>query len=157
MHHVFVALAHGAGAELGGVQAGVGLGDGEAGLLLAGDQRRQPAGALFVVAEHHDGIEAEDVHVHGRRAGEAGARGGDGLHHQGGLGHAQAGAAMFRRHGDAEPAVARQVGVQRLGETAFTVAFQPVFVGIARADAGHGVAQRQLIGGECKVLSLIHI
>jgi hypothetical protein len=37
------------GLQLGGVQAGVGFGDGEAGLVLAGDQRRQHAALLLIV------------------------------------------------------------------------------------------------------------
>ncbi|MCY1535989.1 hypothetical protein D9M68_714240 [compost metagenome] len=151
MHDVFVALAHGAGAELGRVQAGVRLRHGEAGLLAARDQRLQPAAALLVGAEHDDGVQAEDVHMDGRSAGKARAGGGDGLHHQRGFGHAQAGAAVLLRHGDAQPAVARQVGVQRFREAAFAVALQPVFVGIAVTDAGDGIAQRQLLGSEFKV------
>ncbi|MNY14230.1 hypothetical protein D3C86_1473990 [compost metagenome] len=151
VHDVFVALAYGPGAEFGRVQAGVRFGDGKAGFLAAGDQRLQPAAALLVAAKHHDGVQAEDIHVDGGRAGEAGARGGDGLHHQRGFGHAQAGAAILLRHGDAQPAVAGQVGVQRFREAALAVALEPVFVGVAVADAGNGVAQRQLLGSEFKV------
>ncbi|KAG1432866.1 hypothetical protein G6F57_022626 [Rhizopus arrhizus] len=90
----------------------------------------------------------------GGRTGKPRARGRDGLHHQCGFGHAQSGAAVILRHGDAQPAVARQVGVQRLGKAAFAVAFQPVFIGVTVANARNGVTQRQLIGGEGKVHQL---
>ena len=64
---VAVALALGAQLQLRRVEAGVRLGDGEAGLLLAFRHRRQHALALLVVAEHDDRVEAEDVHVDRRR------------------------------------------------------------------------------------------
>ncbi|MNX61053.1 hypothetical protein D3C86_919780 [compost metagenome] len=151
VHHVLVTLAHRACRQLGGVQAGIGFGHGKAGLLAAGDQGFQPTAALLVGAEHHHGVQAEDVHVYSRRAGKARAGRGDSLHHQRRFGHAQARAAILRRHRNAQPAVASQVGVQWLGKAAFAVAFQPVFVGVAVADARYGVAQRQLLRGEGKV------
>ncbi|KAG0744167.1 hypothetical protein G6F24_016119 [Rhizopus arrhizus] len=154
MHHILVALADGPRGQLGGVQPGVRLGHGEAGLLAAGDQRLQPSRTLLVAAEHDDRVQAEDIHMDGGRTGKPRARGRDGLHHQCGFGHAQSGAAVFLRHGDAQPAVARQVGVQRLGKAAFAVAFQPVFIGVTVANARNGVTQRQLIGGEGKVHQL---
>ena len=83
------------------------LGHGEAGLLAAGDQRLQPSRTLLVAAEHDDRVQAEDIHMDGGRTGKPRARGRDGLHHQCGFGHAQSGAAVFLRHGDAQPAVAR--------------------------------------------------
>jgi hypothetical protein len=83
-----VAAALGPGLELRRVEAGVGLGHGEAGLLLAADQRRQHARLLLLRSEHHDGVEPEDVHVHRGRAAHAGAGLGNGLHHHRGLGDA---------------------------------------------------------------------
>ncbi|MNJ45829.1 hypothetical protein D3C77_409410 [compost metagenome] len=71
MQHVVVALAHGAGLELGGVQAGVGLGDHEAGAVLAGNQRRQHAQLLFLAAELDHRVQAENVHVYRRGAAHA--------------------------------------------------------------------------------------
>jgi hypothetical protein len=55
-------------------------------------------------AEHHGRMQAEDVHVHRRRARQPGAGGGDGVHHERRFGDAQAGAADIPRHRDAQPA-----------------------------------------------------
>ncbi len=70
---VFVALPLRPGLQLRGVEPGVRLGDGEAGLFPAVDDRRQHAAALRVVAEHHHRVEPEHVHMHRRSARHTGA------------------------------------------------------------------------------------
>ncbi|MGX1043962.1 hypothetical protein AB7M41_003668 [Bradyrhizobium diazoefficiens] len=101
---VAVVLGDRAGLELGGVEAGIGLGDGEARLLAALDHRRQHALALLLGAEHDDGIEPEHVDMHGRGAGHAGAGFGNGTHHDRRFRDAEPRAAIGLRHADAEPA-----------------------------------------------------
>ncbi len=119
---VAVAPPHRAGFQLRRVEAGIGLGDREAGLLLAGDERGQHAALLCLGAEHHHRVQSENVHVHGGSARHAGAGFGDGLHHERRLGDAESGAAVFLRHGDAEPATFRERLMKIVGKTALTVA-----------------------------------
>ncbi len=135
-----VAVAHGLGLEMRGVEPDIGFGDGEARLLLAADERRQKAPLLLLAAELHHRVQAEDVHVQRRCAAEPGARLGDRLHHGGGLADAEAGAAVFFGHGDAEPAVARDGGVELLGETALAVALEPIGVAEPGTEPLDGVA-----------------
>ena len=151
MHHIVRALAPGKTLQLEGVQPGVGLGHGKAGLVLASDQRRQHALLLRVAAEHHHRMQAKDVHVHRRRARQAGAGGGDGVHHQRRLGDAQAGAAVGFGHGDAQPAGVGQRAVEVVGKAPLTVLAQPVVGVERRADALDGVLNLLLLGGEGEV------
>ena len=151
LQHVVVAEVAGEGLEPGGVQAGVGLGHGEARLLLAADQRRQPALLLLVAAEHHDGVQPEDVHVHGRGAGEARARFADRLHHQRRLGDPEPRAAMLLRHGDAQPAGLRDRGMELVRKTAVAVALEPVLRVEALAQLEDCVANGALLGGEGEI------
>jgi hypothetical protein len=116
-----VAVAQRARLELERVQPGVRLGHREAGLVAAGDQRRQPARLLLVVAEHHHRVQPEDVHVHRRSARQAGPGGRDRLHHQRRLGDAQARAAPGLRHRDAQPAGIGQRLVELVREAAVAV------------------------------------
>ena len=131
---VNVAAALGAGLQLCGFEAGIRLGHREAGFFLAGDDRRQHAALLLLGAVNDDRIEAENIHVHGGRAGQAGARRGDGLHHDGGFGDAEARAAIGFRDADAEPAVVGERAIELFGKFAVAVALQPIIVAKARAD-----------------------
>ncbi|MCY1408933.1 hypothetical protein D9M71_242660 [compost metagenome] len=65
MQHVVIAFAYRTGLQLGGIEAGIGLGDHETGAMLAGNQRRQHAVLLLFATEFHHRIEAENIHVHG--------------------------------------------------------------------------------------------
>ncbi len=125
---VVIAAALGAHLDRRGIEPGIGLGHGEARLVLAGDQRRQHAALLFVRAEHHDRLQAEDVHVNRRRPGHGRAGFGDRLHHDRGLGDAEPGAAVLLRHCDAEPAGSGQGGVQLVRKIAAAIVLQPVGV-----------------------------
>ena len=131
---VFVALAHRAGLQLRGVESGIRLGDGEAGFVGAGNDRRQHPPALFLGAEHDHGIEPEHIHMHGGGAGHAGAGFRDRPHHDRGVGDAQARAAIFLGNADAEPAGIGQRAVEVGGIAALLVLLQPVGVVEARAD-----------------------
>src|SRR5688572_15894026 len=133
------------------VQPGVGLSDGKASALLPGDERRKPAALLLLRAEYDDRIEAEDVHVHRRGAGEARARLGDRLHHHRRLGDAEPRAAVGLGHRDTEPAVARERLVKVGGESAFAVALEPVIVAEALAELRNRLADALLLGGERKI------
>ncbi len=68
-------LTHRARLQLERVQSGIWLRHTKTGAVATCDQRGQPALLLLVTAEHHHRVQAEDVHVHSRRAGKAGARG----------------------------------------------------------------------------------
>ena len=63
MHDVSVTLAHGLGFQHQCVEPGVGFGHAEASLVLALNDRWQPARLLFVRPEHHDRVKAEDIQV----------------------------------------------------------------------------------------------
>jgi hypothetical protein len=146
-----VAGALGARLEARGVEAGVGLGDGEAGLFLALDQRRQHPALLFFGAEDRDGLQAEDVHVHGRSARQARARLRDGLHHHRGFGDAQATATVFGRQADAQPATVSERAVQLVRKAADAVALEPVSVVEAGANLANGLADGFVFFGDGKV------
>ena len=148
---VAVAVFFGAGFEVGGVEAGVGFGDGEAGFFAPGDEGGEEAAFLFVGAVDDDGLEAEDVDVDGRGAGHAGAGLGDGLHHDGGFGEAEAGAAVFLGHADAEPAAGGEGCVKCGGEAGALVVGAPVVVAEIGADAFDGGFDAALLVGEFEV------
>ncbi len=146
-----IAVFFGAGFEVCGVEAGVGFGDGEAGFFPAGDEGGEEAAFLFVGAVDDDGLEAEDVDVDGRGAGHAGAGLGDGLHHDGGFGEAEAGAAVFLGHADAEPAAGGEGGVELGGEAGALVVGAPVVVAEIGADFLDGGFDGALLVGEFEV------
>ena len=70
---------------------------------------------------------------------------GDFMHHDRGLGHAEAGAAILLRHGDAEPAGVGHRAMKLERELAVVVARQPVIVTETRDDRAHAFANRRLI------------
>src|SRR5690606_28795183 len=81
----------------------------------------------------------------------AGAGFGDGAHHHRGLADAEAGAAIFLRDADAEPAILRH-GIVELGrEVAALVLLAPVIIVETGADAGDRLADHFLIGGEGEI------
>ncbi len=140
-----ITVLYGFGFEPCRIQARIGLGHAKTGFVRAGDQRRQPAAFLLVGAEYDDGIQAEDIHVDRRRARHAGARCGDRLHHERGFDDTETGAAVLLRHGDAEPAVARERLMKIVREAAIAVFFQPIIGVKAGADFFDGCANRELL------------
>ncbi|MNN19673.1 hypothetical protein D3C81_1329240 [compost metagenome] len=139
------------GLEPGGVQARIGLGHAEAGLLLAGDQWRQVTALLFVGTKHHHRIQAEHVHVHCRGAGHARAGLRNGLRHQRGLQNAKAGAAKCFRHRHAQPPACAQRLVERMRIGAGLVEPVPVLHVELRADRLDCLHDGFLLFGKLKV------
>ena len=148
---VAIAAAIGTRGDLGGVEAGVGLRDAKARLVLAGDDRGQHAALLCVGAEHHHRVEAEDVEVDGRCAGHAGTGLGDRLHQYRGFRDAETGPAICFRHGDAEPVAVCHGGEEGVGEGRRPVTLQPVRIVEAGADLQHLFADLLLFCGEGEV------
>ncbi len=127
-------LAFRGGLELCGFQACVRLGHRKAGFFLSRSDRRQHAAFLLRGAVKHHGMEPENIHVHGGSAGQPGAGGGDGVHHRGGFGDAEARAAELLRDADAEPAAVGDRAIEFLGKVSVAVALKPIIVAKARAD-----------------------
>src|SRR4029077_2744772 len=125
---ITIAVAPGARLQPRGVQPGVRLSDGKTGALLAAREWRQHALLLLVSAEHHDGVESEDVHVDGRCATHPRAGFGDGAHHQPPLEDAEAGSAILLGDADAEPTVLRERGDEFLRKPSLAIPLQPVIV-----------------------------
>ena len=123
---VFLAVPDRLGLDPGGIQARIGLGHTEAGAVLTRDQGWQQALFLFIRAMHYNRIGAEDIDMHGGAARKSRPRFGDGLHHQRSLDHAQARAAIFFRHGDAQPSAIRQILDEVLRKFAIRIAGQPI-------------------------------
>ncbi len=103
------------------------------------------------VAVDHDRVEAKNIHVHGGGAGEAGARRGDRLHHDGGFGDAETGTAIGLRDADAEPAAGGDGAAEFFGKRPVAITLEPIIVAKARADFLHRLAQRQLKLGQGEV------
>ena len=146
VHDVAVAVADRAGRQARGVEAGVGLGHAEAGAHLAANQRRQHPLLLLRRAVHDDRMRAEDVEMDGRAGRERAAGVGDRLHQDRGFGDAEPRAAVFLRHGDAEPAGFRDGLVEFDRERAGLVALGPVVVAEPFAQGADGIADRCALG-----------
>ena len=73
------------------------------------------------------------------------------LHQEGRLGDAETGAAVFLRHGDAEPVAFGHGGKERIREGRGPVALQPVGVVEAAAELQHLVADLLLLVGQGEV------
>jgi hypothetical protein len=123
-----VAIPHRPRFKLEGIQSAIRLGDSEASLVGPLYQWRQPAFFLRVRSEHHDRMEPEDIHMDSRRAGQAGACGRNGLHHERGFGDAQPRPAVFLRHRYTEPASVAKRLVKIVRKRAIRVLAMPVVV-----------------------------
>lgn len=86
-----------------------------------------------------------------RGPGHSGAKFGHRLHHQGGLGDAEAGAAVLLRHCDAEPTGLRHCGIEGVGEARRALAFQPVGIVETSSEAKNLGANFGLCGGQGEV------
>ena len=137
---VMVAFQHRLGLDLRGVEAGIGLGDAEAGARRAVDDRGQPLLLLLVGAVLDDRMQPENVDVDGRAGREGAGRMRDLLHHDRGLGDAEARAAIFLRHRNAEPAAIGDGLGEFEREGMGLVLLQPVIVVEPVADRADGVA-----------------
>ena len=141
--------------DLGGVEPGIRLGHGKARLVRARDQGRQHAPLLFFVPEDDDRIEAEDVHMDSRGATHGRARFRHRLHHDRGLGDAEPRAAERLRHGDAEPSVLGDRGVELMREAALAIVLEPVSVVETRAKREDLGADLFLLGARRKIHAIL--
>ncbi len=132
--HVKVAATLGPGLQPGRVEPGIGLGHRKAGFFVAGDQGRQKPALLLIAAEHDDRVQAENIHMDRRGAAEPGPGLGDRLHHHRRLADAEPAAAIFLRHGDAEPPARGHRPVKLARKAALLVLPQPIIVAKARAQ-----------------------
>src|SRR6202023_436672 len=106
---------------------------------------RDPAPLLVVGPLHDDRMRSEQVDMHGGRRGHAAAMACHLVHHNGGFGDAETGAAILLGHGDAEPASIRHRAVEFARELTVLVARQPVFVVEARDHGANTFADRGVI------------
>jgi len=148
---VDIGAAFGPGLDLRGLEAGIGLRHREVGLLLAsGDRRQHPTFLLFAGVNRHR-VEPENVHVNGRRAGKAGARLRDRLHHQGSLGDAEARADIGLRNADCEPAVIGKCEIEFFRKFSVAIALEPILALKACADFFDRATHRLLKFAQGKV------
>ncbi len=143
---IAVAIAHRTCRKGERVEAGIGLGDGKAGLVVPCDEGREHAALLRFGAEPHHRVEAEDVHVQRRGARQAGARLRHRLHQDGGLGDAEPAAAILLRDRDAEEAGGGEGAVKFLGESAVAILGEPIGIVERRAQPFHRRANLALMG-----------
>jgi hypothetical protein len=141
------------GGDVGGVGAGVGLGDAEGHVEVAPHHPREVRRLHGVRAVLHHRVHPEHREVDGRAAVEAGPRRRDLLEHDRGLGDPGAAATELLRDGDAHPPGVRERLVERPRELVPLVAPPPVLVGEVRADAADGLPQLGvgLVGGHAVV------
>ncbi len=151
LHDVAFVRATREGLDARRVETGVRLGHAEAGLLLALDERRQPARLLRLRSVHDDRVRAEYVQVDGRRRGIAAAALPDRVHHDRGFGDTETRAADLRRHGDAEPARIGHGAMELVGKARRRIAIRPIVVAETRTDLGDAVGNGAMLGGESDV------
>ncbi len=131
--------------QAGSIEARIGLCDGKAHLLLAGDDLGQVFLLLLLCPELLQGLGPEDVQVDGGRSGIASARAGDGLHHQSRLGQPEARSAILFWKRNAQPATRRHGIAERFWPVTCLIGRGPVFVIKVRAGARHGILDRKLV------------
>jgi hypothetical protein len=83
---------------------------------------------LLPGSEHDDRLQPENVDVNRGGSAHGGAGFGDRLHHDRGLGDAEAGPAVLFRHGDAEPAGRSKRTMQLVRKVAAAILVQPIRV-----------------------------
>ena len=134
-----------------GVGARVGLGDAEGHHGLARHDLRELALLELVRPVAHHGLGWEAVEVDGRGARGAGARGADLVEHEGGLGDAQARAAIGLGNHEPEPAVVGE-GLDELRRVfGLPVFLEPVVQGEGPSKRGDFLADQLLLLGEREV------
>ena len=141
-----VAVAYRPRFEPGGVEPGIGLGHSKAGLLLAGDQRRQKTPLLLVGAEHDHRVQPENVHVDRRGAAEPRTRLSDRLHQDRRFADAETAAAIDLGHRDAKPARFGHRPMELVRKAALGVLLQPVLIAKALAQPEHRSPDLLLVG-----------
>ena len=145
-------IGDGAGADGGGVQAGVRLGHAERDVQVPGrDAGQVTLLELFGAVPDHR-VHAEDRQVNAARPVHARAGGSHLLQHDRGLGDASPATAVRGRDGDADPAALGHRGVELPGERVGLVEFGPVLVGEPGADLTNRLADEPVI----RVLGEVH-
>ena len=145
----------GAGLDAGRIQPRIGLGHAEAGPLAPFDQGRQPGLLLRRRAVDHDRMRPEDIDMDRRGRTLGAGRAGDAVHHDRRLCHAQAGAAVLDRHGDAEPAALGDLGVEGLREGRGLFPFQPIAIVEPVDDAADRLANGLLVFRQAEIHGVI--
>jgi len=148
---ITVALAVGAHLQVGGVEAGIRLGNAETGGFLTANERREHALLLFLGTEYDDRIQAEQIEMYCRCPGETCAGFRHGLHHDRGFSDAEPAAAVNLRHRYAKPAAATNRIDEFLRKTSGVVAFEPIFGGKVRAELVDRIADGDLVVGELEL------
>src|SRR5690606_28785281 len=142
-HHEVVAVAAGLGGDVDGVAARVRLGEGDAGLDLAGGDLRQALALLprGPVAGEGEPAERGRQQVHERRRAARAALG-EGLQGDGELQEALAAAAVLLGDRQAVPAARDQFLPDLLGPSLVRVAAAPVVLVVLPGDRQHALAHR---------------
>src|SRR5262249_24860763 len=135
----------------GSVEARIGCCHGEAGLALAGEKPRQQAALLLVGSEDDDRLQAENVDVDRGCAAHGGAGFGNGLHHDGGLGDAEAGSAVRFRHGNAEPTGRGERRMQLVRKLTAAILVQPIAIVELEAELAGLIPDLLLLGAQCEI------
>ena len=141
----------GEGLDRGRVEAGIRFGEAEAALIFAGDQPRNPACLLFRGAIDDDGMRAEEIDMDARCRRHAAAVAGDFAHHDHGFGQAEARAAIFLGHGDAEPAAFSHRAMEFKGKFTVGIALQPIIVAESLDDGADAGADRLVVFVDRKI------
>src|ERR1700676_826842 len=121
------------------------LGETEKALILARDQPRDPAGFLLRRALHDDGVRPEQIDMNRRSRGHSAAVACHFMHHDRGLGHAEARTAILLRHRDAEPARVSHRPMKFERNHAIIVARQPIVIAEACYDRAHAFSNCRVI------------
>ena len=151
VNDIVVAFTHCTCLEFQRVEPGIGFCHTEASPVRTCNQRGQPALLLLVGAEHHDGVQAKNIHVDRRGTGQTGTCCRNRMHHERRFTDAQACTAVRLGHSDTQPARLGQRMVKIIRKTAFLVLAQPVVCIEGRADTLNGVADLFLIRGTGEV------
>src|ERR1700687_790 len=133
------------GFDTGRVEPGIRLGETETALILARDQPRDPARFLLRRALHDDGVRPEQIDMNRRSRGHPAPVASHFMHHDRGLGHAEARTAILLRHRDAEPARVSHRPMKFERKHAIIVARQPIVIAEACYDRAHAFSNCRVV------------
>jgi hypothetical protein len=145
VHHVLVAVAHGSCTDRRGVGAGVGLGDAERDVQVAGGDPGQHLSGELGRTVPTNRLHAEDRQVHGRAAVHRSAGRSDLLEHHRRLADPLTAAAVLLGDRDAHPTACSERLVEVPRELVGLVLRRPVLVREVGADPADALADRLVI------------